>query len=71
MSKYQASPGKASPSVTTQVIQRAHVTESGSEVWHVTSGGNFQTFTTTGSSAAAMDEALFKYAGALKRLAEK
>lgn len=47
------------------------VTSTGREVWYVTSDGKRSTLVTSESSAAAMDDAVVAYAGALKRLAKR
>jgi len=47
------------------------VTPTGAEVWTVVRNGRRSTVVTSKSSAAAMDEAVRLYAGALKRLAKR
>jgi hypothetical protein len=45
--------------------------KSGKEIWRVASNGQFKTVITSSSSAAAMDDAVTVYSGALKRLAKR
>ncbi len=45
--------------------------EDGREEWHVTTSTGRSTLVTSSSSAAAMDEAMEVYSGALKRLAKR
>jgi hypothetical protein len=45
--------------------------KSGKEVWRVAANGQFKTVVTSSSSAAAMDDAVAVYSGALKRLAKR
>ena len=55
----------------TSSVEGFKPTSGGGEVWFVTSNGKRESFITTPSSAAAIDEAMIKYAGALERLAKR
>ena len=62
-------PGPAGTGREAQVVREE--TPSGRVLWHVTTEGGRETFISTPSSTAAMDEAMVIYAGALKRLARR
>jgi hypothetical protein len=45
--------------------------KNGREVWRISVDGKQRSVSTSASSIAAMDEAMKRYSGALKRLADK
>lgn len=55
----------------TRVAVGGSVDRHGREAWHVSADGKRRTAVTSGSSAAAMDEAVRVFNGALERLAKK
>ncbi len=57
-------------SVPTHILGRRK-TENGQEKWYVTTNTGQVTMVTSSTSAAAMDEAVKLYSGALKRLAKR
>ena len=57
-------------SVPTHIFGR-HKAENGQEEWYVTTNTGQVTMVTSSTSAAAMDEAVKLYSGALKRLAKR
>lgn len=57
-------------SVPTQILG-GRKAENGQEEWYVTTNTGQVTMVTSSTSAAAMDEAVKLYSGALKRLAKR
>ena len=57
-------------SVPTRILG-GHKAKNGQEEWYVTTNTGRGTMVTSATSAAAMDEAVELYSGALKRLAKR
>jgi hypothetical protein len=59
---------KTQPSVT---VKRTPAKSGSREVWHIFDKGESRTIITSGTSTVALDEAMLRYAPALKRLADR